>query len=147
MFPYDRPYCWVTIQYKYHGLASFIQLSHGEYQAINLLYVGDKTNREINYLCHDYVLVKGTVTRFSMGGSRNPLQLRKTVYFKLFYLNFFDPCGRYSRFNGVTDQSKMDSKSWCSNWIRIRLYFEKRIGIRPHFENRIRLSFPFICLP
>ena len=67
MFPYDRPYCWVTIQYKYHGLASFIQLSHGEYQAINLLDVGDKTNREINYLCHDYVLVKGTVTRFSMG--------------------------------------------------------------------------------
>ena len=36
-------------------------------------------------------------------GPRNCLQLRNTGYF----FHFFDPCGRYGRFYGVTAQSKM----------------------------------------
>ena len=48
-------------------------------------------------------IFKGAVHRFYIGGPRNRLQLRKTVYFKRF--TFFP--SRYSQFFGVTDWSKM----------------------------------------
>ena len=53
------------------------------------------------WVCNSLIWLKRSIRRFDMGGGAwHRVQLGNTVYIRS--VSFFDPCGRYGRFYGVT---------------------------------------------